>query len=175
MNFLTAVIPTWARWLILVLAALFLYAFGRMDGERIEGVKHLAYVAQQAQQGMKIVQAQQKVVTQTEIKYRDRIQTVYVKGDTIIKEVPTYVTQADNDRCTINAGFVRVYDAAWSGEPAGPAADPDREPAGVSLTDVAETDAFNAKVCKVWREQALGWREYFDGLKKATQAPDGVP
>ena len=168
---MAAVIPSWARWLALVLASLFFYAFGRLDGARIEGAKHLAYVAKQAEQSVKIVQAQQKVVTETEIKYRDRIQKIYVKGDVIEKEVPVYVTQADNDRCAVNVGFVRSYNAGWTGEPTGPAAESDREPSGVTLTGVAEIDAFNATACRAWRELALGLREHYEKLKAATESP----
>jgi len=164
-------VPSWVRWAVLAAAGLALYVFGRVDGERIAGNEHLAYVAKQAAQAVRIIQAQQKVVVQTEIKYRDRIQKIYVKGDIIEKEVPVYVTQADNARCTINAGFVRSYNAGWTGEPAGSAAESDREPAGISLADVGDTDAFNAKVCKVWREQALGWREYFEKMKEAIADP----
>jgi hypothetical protein len=42
---------------------------------------------------------------------------------------------------------MRSYNAAWSGEPAGGAVDADREPAGISLSEVAEADAHNATAC----------------------------
>jgi len=171
MGFLTAALPSWARWLALaaVFAAVFL--LGQLRGERIAGERHNDYVSQQATQSVRIAKAQTKVVVQTEVQYRDRIQKIYVKGDVIEKEVPIYVTQADNASCTVNAGFVRSYDAGWTGEPAGPAADSDREPAGISLAQVAEADAFNAKACLAWREQALGWRKYYERLKQATVTP----
>lgn len=175
MGILGFVLPGWARWAALALVALSAYAFGRFDGERIEGNEHLAYVAKQAAQTVKIVQAQQKVVVQTEIKYRDRIQKIYVKGDTITKEVPVYVTQADNAGCTINAGFVRSHDAAWTGEPAGPAAESDRESSGISLAEVAQGDAFNATACLAWREQAIGLRDFYRKLQQATNSPPDHP
>ena len=65
---------------------------------------------------------------------------------------------------------MRLYDAAWSGEAAGPAADSDREPAGVSLAQVAEVDIFNATSCRAWREIALGLREHYTGLQSVTNA-----
>lgn len=168
MSALTAVMPAWARWLALAAAAVFVFVFGQMRGERIAGERHIDYVSKQAAQTVKIAQAQQKVVVQTEIRYRDRIRKIYVKGDVIEKEVPVYVNQADNDRCVVNAGFVRSYDAAWAGEPAGSAAESDREPAGISLSEVAEADAFNATACRAWREQAIGWRDFYRELKLAT-------
>lgn len=174
MNMLTGmVIPPWVRWAALAVAAGFIFLFGQLRGERIAGERHVEYVNAQAKKTVKIAQAQTKVVVQTEVKYRDRIQKIYVKGDVIEKEVPVYVTQSDNAGCTINAGFVRVYDAAWSGEPPGTAADSDREPSGIPLSEVAETDAWNAKVCLAWREQALGWHDFYREIKNAINNPDG--
>ncbi|WP_139260610.1 hypothetical protein [Duganella sacchari] len=79
-----------------------------------------------------------------------------------------YVTASDDAAYGVNVGFVRAYNAAWAGGDPGPAAESDREPAGIPLSEVAETDAFNATVCRAWREQAFGWREYYDKLTAAT-------
>lgn len=159
------VLPWWARWLCLAVAGAALYVLGMLQGERTAGQTHIDYLAAQAGRTVAIVKAQEKVVVQTEIKYRDRIKTVYVKGEEIEKLVPVYVTRDDDDRFGVNAGFVRSYNAAWSGEPAGGGADADREPAGIPLSEIAEVDAHNATVCLAWREQALGWREFYEGLR----------
>jgi hypothetical protein len=170
--FADMIIPPWARWLALLIAGAFIFMFGDMHGRRIEGEKHIAYVTAQAAQTVKIAKAQVQVVTRAEIEYRDRIQKVYLKGEVIEKEVPVYVTKTDDSHCIVNAGFVRSYDAAWSGEPAGPAEESDRGPSGIPLSVIAETDAFNAKACRAWREQALGWREFYGRLKAAVGNPD---
>ena len=166
------VVPWWARALALTFACASVFLLGQLHGERIAGEKHSDYVSKQAAQTVKIVKAQAKVVIETQIKYVDRIKTIYTKGETIEKQVPIYITSADNAACTINAGFVRAYDAAWQNQPAGPATDADREPAAISLTDVAETDAHNATSCHAWREQALGWREFYKRLLEATNKPE---
>jgi hypothetical protein len=168
MNLLKEALPWWARWLALVSAAAVFGTICYNKGKQDEGEKHIAYVNQQAERSIKIVKAQQVVVAQTQIKYVDRIKTIYTKGETIEKQVPTYITQADNDRFTVNAGFVRVYDAAWSGDDPGPAADSDREPAGISLAQVAAIDAGNATSCRAWRELALGLRENYINLQSVT-------
>ena len=165
------VIPAWARWVSLACSGAILFLFGQLHGERVAGQHHIDYVTAQAGQTVKVAHAQTKVVIQTEIEYRDRIQKIYVKGDVIEKEIPVYVTQADNDHCTINAGFVRSHDAAWTSAPAGPAADTDREPAAVSLADVGQAVAFNATACLAWREQSLGLREFYRKLQAATNDP----
>lgn len=163
--------PASARWAALLVFGGTLFALGEIDGQRRAAQAHTDYITAQAGQTVKIGQAQTKVVVQTEIEYRDRIQKIYVKGDEIEKLVPVYVTPADDALCTVNTGFVRAYNAAWSGDDSGAAAGTDREPAGVPLSEVAEADVHNATSCLAWREQALGWRDYYRKLKDATARP----
>ncbi|WP_211474934.1 hypothetical protein [Collimonas humicola] len=175
MNLLNVVFPWWARWLVLVSAAAIFGTICYNKGKQVKGEEHLAYIAEQAQRTIKIAKAQQAVVTQTQIKYVDRIKTVYAKGETIERHVPIYITEVDNALFTVNTGFVRLYDAAWSGTDPGPAADSDREPAGISLAEVAEVDVFNATACRAWREIALGQRQFYDDLRQATGKSEESP
>lgn len=55
------------------------------------------------------------VVTQ----YVDRVQIVREAGATITREIPIYVTQKADADCTIPSGFVRLHDAAATGNPTG--------------------------------------------------------
>lgn len=76
--------------------------------------------------------------------YVDRVQKVYVQGETIVKEIPRYVTDQADASCTIPVGFVRLHDAAATGAMLGPnPGDPDAPAAGVSLSTVAGTVAGN--------------------------------
>ncbi len=124
------------------------------------------YQAQVATAQAQLTEAQAKVVTKVEVQYRDRIKVVKEKGETIIREVPVYVTEQDASRFGVNVGFVRVYNAAFTGESAGSATEFDREPASLSLTELGEVSAFNAGVCRQWREQALGWRIFYRRLQE---------
>ncbi len=123
------------------------------------------YQSQIATAQAKLANAQAQVVTKVEVRYRDRIKVVKQKGDTIIKEVPVYVTEQDARRFGVNVGFVRVYNAAFTGEPAGAAAESDRQPAGLPFTKLGEVSAFNANICRQWREQALGWQRFYRKLR----------
>ncbi|OMG04651.1 hypothetical protein LN96_13250, partial [Xanthomonas citri pv. citri] len=58
--------------------------------------------------------------TKTVVEYVDRVQIVREAGATITREVPIYVTQKADAACAIPAGFVRLHDAAATGNPAGP-------------------------------------------------------
>lgn len=160
------ILPWPARLLAISFALVIVFLIGQLHGERVAGLRHLDYVSAQAAQAAKIAQAQTKVVVETQVKYVDRIKTIYKQGDTIEKQVPIYVTAADDAGCSINAGFVRVYDAAWEGADPGSAGSTDREPAGISLATVAETNASNAASCHAWREQALALRELYIKIQK---------
>lgn len=165
---MSLILPPWVKYAALALVALALYGMGRMDGVRIEGAKHLAYVAKQATAAVRIAKAQEKVVVQTEVKYRDRIQVVREKGETIVKEIPVFVTAADDAAVSVPAGFVRIHRAATTGEPAGAAVDSDREASGVALSAVAEVDAYNAKNHRSCIAQVEGWQEFYEKLQTAT-------
>jgi hypothetical protein len=162
---LSLVVPAWARAALLAAAGASLFFLGVLHGTTTEGQKHLDYLAAQARQTAVVVAKQVQIVHEVEVQYRDRIRTIYATGEKNVDAVPQLVTAADNQQCTINAGFVRLYDAAWAGSVAAPAAESDREPAAVSLADVAATDAENAASCHAWREQALGLRDFYQRLR----------
>lgn len=164
-----ASLPWWARAGFLALFALTMFAFGVTHGERRAGQKHIDYVQTQAQKAIKIVQRQQEVVTKTEVKVRERVRVIYKQGEEIEKQVPVYITSADNGLFGVNVGFVRIVDAAWSGEPPEPASESDRESSRIPLATVAQVAAHNATSCRQWREQALEWRVYYEKLQKASK------
>ncbi len=144
-----------------------LYFDPRLDEIRIASAQ---YQANLVTANAKLAAAQNKVVSRIEIQYRDRIKVVKEKGDTIIKEVPIYVTHEDTAHFGVNAGFVRSYNAAFTGTSAGPSSELDRKPAGIPLTEIADTVAFNASVCRQWREQTLGLRALYRQLQQAQQS-----
>lgn len=61
------------------------------------------------------VERLQAVNRQVEVRYMDRVRTVQGKTQTIVKEVPRYVTQIDDSRCTIPPGFISLLNAAAQG------------------------------------------------------------
>jgi hypothetical protein len=155
------IIPPWAKWLAFLVLLSAVYGMGRLHEARRGADAHAEYVSKQASQTVFIVKRQVEVVAKIETKWRDRIQKVYIKGDEIEKQVPVYITRDDDARFGVNAGFVRNHDAAWSGELAKPGSDADREPAGIPLSVIGEVEASNATACRAWREQALGWRDFY--------------
>lgn len=119
------------------------------------------YQAKQATESARIAIAREKIVTVTQTVYSEKIRTIRVAGETIVKEVPVYVTKSDDADCAIHAGFVRQFNAAWSGVPPGPPAESDRQPSGIPISEVATADATNAAACLTYKTQRDGLIEFY--------------
>lgn len=112
--------------------------------------------ARQAGVAVRQAEATVKIVTQ----YIDRVKVIKEKGDTIVKEVPVYVTQNADSNCTVNVGFVRLHDfAATNTIPEAPGST-DENPSGIALSAVAETVAGNYSTCYQIREQLVNLQEW---------------
>lgn len=155
------VMPVWAPWAAGALLVLGAYGFGTLHEARRGAAALEKYKGEQAAQTVKIVEKQVLVKGETEVRVVERIKKIYVQGAAIEANIPTYITPIDTSRFAVNDGWVRVIDAAWTGDAVGPAAESDREPAAVSIYSIATTQTQNATVCRAWREQALGWRAYY--------------
>lgn len=166
---MSAVLPAWARLGFVGLLGLIVFGLGVMYGDERTGEKHIDYVHKQATASIRIMQARQIVVTKIETKYRDRIKTIYLNGEEIEKSVKDFISPVADARCIVNTGFVRIHDSSWTNTPPGAATSADTEPGGVSLSEVGEVTAHNAKVCHVWREQVFGWREYYAKIKALSE------
>lgn len=105
-----------------------------------------------------------KAETITITKYVNTDRVITVKGDTIIKEVPVYVTPESDSACTVPYGFASVYDRSIlasedddqdttrnADSASTAAADPVQVPewaqesSGVPLSEVARVAAINAR------------------------------
>ncbi|MCC4622391.1 hypothetical protein LL965_20885 [Xanthomonas cassavae CFBP 4642] len=101
--------------------------------------------------------------TKTVVEYVDRVQIVREAGATITREIPIYVTQKADAACVIPAGFVRLHDAAATGNPAGPpTGDPDAPAAGITLSSIAGTVADNYASCHITAAQLSALQDWID-------------
>ncbi|NPZ19527.1 hypothetical protein DZ956_022390 [Pseudomonas aeruginosa] len=128
-----------------------------------------AQLRQAFEQGQELGTVRERVVTE----YVDRVEVVKEVGRTIIKEVPIYVSAEADRACTVNAGFVRLHDAAAAGVlPPDPAGAADARPAGIALSAVAETVAGNYTACHANTEQLNSLLELVRDYQARTgQAP----
>ncbi|KXU97608.1 hypothetical protein AB839_06925 [Stenotrophomonas sp. DDT-1] len=121
---------------------------------------------------LKLAEGTTRVVT----KYVDRVQLVQERGDTIVKEVPIYVTANADAACVVPAGFVQLHDTAASGSPtAGPAGNPDAPAAATPLSAVAETVASNYATCHATAEQVVALQELARELHAELERQAGTP
>lgn len=99
----------------------------------------------------------------------EHLRTVYLPAETkiktvtqtIVKEVPVYVTQQDDARCIINNGFVRLHDSAAKGElPPGPAGD-DGAASITKLSTVSQTVTGNYGIANLCAIRLKEWQEWY--------------
>ncbi|KLC59416.1 signal peptide protein, partial [Xanthomonas perforans] len=81
------------------------------------------------------------------------------------------ITGTDDGGRSIPAGFVRLHDAAATGNPAGPpAGDPDAPAAGITLSAIAGTVADNYTSCHATAAQLSALQDWID-----LHAPEPTP
>lgn len=113
--------------------------------------------------------AGQLKTTQTEIRWRTRVQ---------LQEVTRYVPVESDRACVVGVGALRLHDHALAGLPGVPqtADGPVDAPAGVPLSALVADDVEFAGVAYSWRAEALTWRRWYadqDALWTANiRAPD---
>ena len=98
-----------------------------------------------------------------DVRFVETVREVEGQTRTIVKEVPRYVTVEADRACPIPVGFVRLHDAAASGDglPADPPAGrADEASSGIALSAVAETVAGNYGTCRRNAEQVIALQAY---------------
>ena len=162
-------IPRPYRWLAIAALAVALTGLGWVKGAGHVQSQWDAAVHQQTLQIAAVRQRQAEATVQVVTRYVDRVRVVREKGDTIIKEVPIYVPVQADAACTINRGFVRLYDAAAAGELPEPARDADAASAGIALSAVAGTVAANYQTCHENAEQLRALQTWVREMKVASE------
>jgi len=106
------------------------------------------------------------LTSKIQIEYRDKIVEIKTVGETIIEQVPVYITKEDDAKCTINTGFVELHNAAAEGRmpnPGGPTVS-NGGPSGVPLSAVGRTVVGNYNNCHVIRQQLSSLQAWVRGL-----------
>ncbi len=148
--------------LLLVIALLVVMAFaGYRAGARSVQVEWDQAKNQAALHAANTDAAQAKAAVQVVTEYVDRVRVIEAKAKTIIKKVPVYVTQAADQHCTVNNGFVSLHNlAAGMSEPSGTAGTPDAPAAGITLSGVADTVSDNYGRCGDNAEQLIALQNW---------------
>lgn len=123
----------------------------------------------------KQIEANQNAVTAASGKAETQAQKIILfRTQTLLKEVPTYVTQAGDAACVVPFGFVSLLNAASIGNGVSPVAPPAGQsndaPSGVKLDTVASSVTANYGAAHANAEQLSGLQTWL--LKQGmTPAP----
>jgi hypothetical protein len=101
----------------------------------------------------------------------DALDAAIASGETQIKEVPIYVTAQNDAACSINAGFVRLWNAANAGATISPdSGGADAAPSGVSLSEAAAQHVREATYTRGLEEQLIGLQDAVRGVRAVAAA-----
>lgn len=108
----SAIIPTRAILPLQVIGTLVLALSMYLEGGIANESKWKIKEAEAKQEIAELKQQQAETTVKVVTEYVDRVKIVKEKADVIVKEVPKYITQADNDRCILPDSVRLLHDAA---------------------------------------------------------------
>ena len=144
-------------WQVYACAGLFLFCFGVYKyGQHTVQLKWDASTAKGKAIVAQLKQDAKKINTVIDTQWHERTEYIYVKGDTIVKEIPKYIPVGTPD---LPAGFRLLHDAAATSTIPGLPGSGESSP--VRVEDATETIVTNYTQCLVWREEVVSWREWY--------------
>lgn len=105
-------IPVTFRIPFRILSAIFLGIGLIFMGYNSSNEKWLSKVHEGELKIAKLETQAEKITIKEVTKYIDRIKVIKEKGETVVKEIPIYITKNTDDRCTLTLGVLRAHDSA---------------------------------------------------------------
>lgn len=155
-------IPIWVYIALFILSGLFF--FGRYMKEQGRKEVHdewSASIERGKQEIERIKQQSERITVKVETKYVDRIKEIRVKGDTIVKQVPVYISR---DLPELPGAFRVLLDSASQGTVPDPASFAHGAP--IAPQDVATSVTDNYATCLANAEQLTGLQEWANEQKR---------
>lgn len=152
---------------LVVVAVVGWSAFWWVKGDQHGTEKLTSYIAKEQVNVIKTIQYQNSVTQQFVTEYVDRVKIIKEKGDEVIRAVPNYIMVESEGGCTIPNGFVVLHNAAAGNGITGTPDESDRTASAFTLTDIALTVAENYESCRLYRQRAWGWAEWYGKLRPA--------
>lgn len=156
----------WAVWLV-GFGLLIFSVWGYGHYQYTQGVNsvRIADLKAVAQVTIASSDATQKVITQ----YVPQVQYIQTQGQTIIKEVPTYVTKTDDSHCVVPLGFARLWNAANQMQLPPAASSTDGQASNVVLSDIAAQHATEATLTHLDEAQIQALQDWITAQQQAYQ------
>ncbi len=163
-------IPWWVWAFLVAVGALWYYGDYKYDAGRAE-VQALwdTQKAKDAAEIKRLKEESGKVTERVVTEYVDRVKVVREKGDTIIKQVPVYVTVENDAACTVNRGFVSLWNRSNKGFVSGAPARTDGEASEVRLSDIAAQHAREATICRSTETQLESLQDWVSEQRRVHQ------
>ena len=148
-------IPLIYKMFALAAATALIYASGYAKGKEAE-VNHQAVLREQAQQkGIKQEQQAAAVTQQIDAKHASAVAEQRVVYRNIEKEVVRYVTKTEHPACTLPTGWVRLHDAAATGQVPSAPGESDGQASGATADDALGVVTRNYETCHATRQQLI--------------------
>lgn len=130
-------------------------------GWRVHDWRDAAATVKAVQHVVTVTQKQGAVTSQVAVAAQAEHDRIIYRTQTLTKEVAVYVPAAADRNCTINAGFVRLWNGATglSGLPDAPA-ESDDAPSGVSLSEVGRADVANYGAAQANAAELAGLQDW---------------
>ena len=155
-------VPLWVYVAAFILLAGWYYGHARFNaGQADIQAKWDAQKAKDADELARLKAKAAEVTARVETKYIDRVKTVREKGETIVRQVPVYITR---DLPELPGAFRWLHDHAAQGIVPGASIPVDAVP--VAPADVAATVAENYTQCLATAEQLRGLQEWVTEQKR---------
>lgn len=181
MTRLLSMVAGWKGYALLAAAML---AVGFGSGWTVRDWKAGAEAAKAAKaetkQAVRVIyreRAQADVTSAVETKAAQAQVQIRTVTRTIIEKVPEYVSVADDSRCVVPVGFVRIHDAAATGNPLPePSGELDgraaaSEASSVTLSRLAEATAENYGTYQAVARQLVDLQDWIRQQQAVTNAP----
>jgi hypothetical protein len=156
----------WIVWIVcLVLIVGSVWGYGHYEYRQGVNSVQLADTKAVLQVTLASSDATQRVITQ----YVPKVQYIQTQGQTITHEVVKYVTTKDDSRCTVNAGFVRMWNAANQMQFPAAASSTDGQASNVVLSDIAAQHATEATLTHLDEAQIQALQDWILAQQQAYQ------
>ena len=112
---------------------------------------------------VKSTQENVKVVT----KYVDKVRIVKETADAIIKEIPIYITKADDAKCELSNATIVLHNSASQNTVPPGTGNIAPGTSDVKASELITTVSENYGTCYEMREQLKAWQDWYRAQKKA--------
>lgn len=136
------------------------YFKGRSD----EKAKWVARQNEIALQNANLAQQQAKETIKVVTKYINKVKYIKDNNNAIINEVFNAVTSKDDATCTVNNGFVRMWNDANKGKISEATRNSDAATSAIILSDIATQHVKEAGICRETEEQLISLQEWIKSV-----------